>query len=55
MPLWLRKFTFQKIKEFYEKRNEEVKKSQGNSSVKEVIGADGMVKSPDFFKKTSYK
>jgi len=39
MPIWLRKFTFEKIKEFYEKEREEVKKQQNmlkNKSGKEV-------------------
>ena len=26
MPLWLRKFTFEKIREFYEKEKEEIEK-----------------------------
>jgi hypothetical protein len=28
MPLWLRKFTFNKIKEHYDKQNEETEKQQ---------------------------
>jgi hypothetical protein len=28
MPIWLRKFTFEKIKEYYEKESEEVTKQQ---------------------------
>ena len=28
MPVWLRRFTFEKIKEFYEKEREEVNKQQ---------------------------
>jgi len=28
MPIWLRKFTFNKIKEHFEKQNEEVEKQQ---------------------------
>jgi hypothetical protein len=31
MPIWLRKFTFHKIKEYHEKQNEEVEKSQGKN------------------------
>lgn len=56
MPIWLRKFTFQKIKAHYDKQQEEMEKAKGqNSKMKEVIGKDGLVKSPEFFKKTSYK
>mgnify|MGYP001564216218 CR=1 FL=1 len=28
MPIWLRKFTFHKLKEHYEKQNEEVEKAK---------------------------
>lgn len=39
MPIWLRKFTFEKIKEFYEKEREEADKHSNmlkNNSNKEV-------------------
>jgi len=39
MPLWLRKFTFEKLKEYYEKQKEEAEKQQNmlkNRSSKEV-------------------
>ena len=39
MPLWLRKFTFEKLKEYYEKQKEEAEKQQNmlkNTSGKEV-------------------
>jgi hypothetical protein len=56
MPLWLRKFTYQKIKDHYDKQNDEIKKSKSSSpNVKELISSDGTIKSPEFFKKTSYK
>ena len=32
MPLWLRKFTFEKIKEFYEKEKEEMEKRNKQTS-----------------------
>lgn len=28
MPIWLRKFTFEKLKEYYEKQKEEAEKQQ---------------------------
>jgi hypothetical protein len=31
MPIWLRKFTFHKIKEYHEKQNEEAEKAQGKN------------------------
>jgi hypothetical protein len=41
MPIWLRKFTFNKIKEHYDKQNEEAEKQQNmlknkQSSNKEI-------------------
>jgi len=33
MPIWLRKFTFNKIKEFYEQEAESYKKSQNPNSL----------------------
>jgi len=56
MPLWLRRFTYHKIKEHYDNQNKEMEKAKGkNSKMKEVIGKDGLVNSPEFLKKTSYK
>ena len=42
MPIWLRRFTFNKIKEFYNKQNESSQKSAAKNS---VINPDGTVKS----------
>ena len=39
MPVWLRRFTFEKIKEFYDKEREEAEKHQNilnNKSSKEI-------------------
>jgi len=56
MPIWLRRFTFKKIQAHYDRQNEEAEKSKKqNSNLKEVIGKDGMIKSPEFLKKFSYK
>jgi hypothetical protein len=40
MPIWLRRFTFEKIKEFYEKEREEAEKQQNllkNNDPKEIV------------------
>lgn len=41
MPLWLRRFTYEKIKEYYEKQKEEYEKQQNllnnNSKSKEKV------------------
>jgi len=31
MPIWLRKFTFHKIKEYHDKQNEEMEKARGKN------------------------
>jgi hypothetical protein len=39
MPVWLRKFTFEKLREYYEKQKEEAEKHQNllkNKSSKEI-------------------
>jgi len=33
MPIWLRKFTFQKMNEFYEKEKEEINKASGKNKL----------------------
>ena len=57
MPIWLRKFTFKEIKDFYEEEKKQMENAKsGNSQT--VIDNDGKVKSPEFLKgvkpKTSY-
>lgn len=46
MPIWLRRFTFRKIKEHYDKQSESIKHSSNQQS---VINPDGTVK-PGFAK-----
>lgn len=41
MPTWLRRFTFSKIKEYYDKQNESTQKANAKNS---VINPDGTVK-----------
>jgi hypothetical protein len=38
MPIWLRRFTFEKIKEFYEKEREEAEKQQNMMNNKNSKG-----------------
>ena len=57
MPIWLRNFTFNKIKTFYDdeaKRIDEMSKPT-DSKTTNVIGKDGKVKAPQFLNKASYK
>lgn len=55
MPIWLRRFTFEKIKEFYEKEQEEVEKQQnllknksGKDIVKPNISSSSNTSKPDY-------
>ena len=61
MPIWLRKFTFNEIKKFYE---EEKKAAEGNTPPNQtnLVGPNGKVNTPEFAKasqqykgKSSYK
>lgn len=42
MPIWLRKFTFGTIKEFYDKEQEEYNKATGNGQI--MKNADQLAK-----------
>jgi len=54
MPLWLRKFVYQKVKEHYDKQAKQAEqaKQNKNSNTQNLINPDGTVKSPT---KSSYK
>ena len=52
MPIWLRNFTFSKMKEFFEKEAADYKKAQSNGKgTSTVIDTDGMVQTPSFMEK----
>ena len=57
MPIWLRNFTFNKIKTFYDDEAERVEamSKTRDSNTKDVIGKDGKVSAPQFLNKASYK
>jgi hypothetical protein len=58
MPIWLRKFTFQEVNNFYKNQAEEIKKSQDKAKgVQNVLPADGKITPPKFKtpSKSSYK
>ena len=54
MPIWLRKLTFNRIQEFYNKEQEELKKLQSQSGKSNTTNIDmattNKVKIPDFIK-----
>jgi hypothetical protein len=51
MPIWLRKFTFSRIDEFYKKEDESVE----NKNQQTVVDPSGKITPPQFQKKSSYK
>ncbi len=50
MPLWLRKFTFHQINEFYKEENENFEKASKSKGQSNVIDSEGKVNTPDFLK-----
>lgn len=58
MPIWLRKFTFHEINNFYEKEAKEMEKAQSkNKGTKTMVPTSGKVSPPSFKtpSKSSYK
>ena len=62
MPLWLRKFTFNKLKDHYEKQNKKQDLQQvGNQQVKTLVDSSGQVNKAEFnsaakpYTKSTYK
>ena len=64
MPLWLRKFTYNQIKEYYSKEKQAIEKASSpeKSNQKTLISPDGTINTPEFVKasqkfqgKSSYK
>lgn len=47
MPVWLRKFTFKQISDFYDERNKAQKAAQ-TSGKTSLVGEDGKVNAPAF-------
>ena len=55
MPLWLRKYTFKLIKDFYDEESKQVEAAKTNSNQKTLVDPTGKVNPPQFKQKTSYK
>jgi len=62
MPIWLRTFTFNKLRDHYEQRNKKQEMQQvGNKQVKTLVDSSGNVNKGEFqaasrpYTKTSYK
>ena len=52
MPIWLRRFTFIEIQNYYQEEKEAVENS-GKSGKKTVIGTDGKIKAPEYVNQAS--
>ena len=52
MPLWLRKFVYQKVKEHYDKQAEQTKQSKQNPNTQNLINPNSIGKTPT---KSNYK
>jgi hypothetical protein len=48
MPIWLRKFTFNKMVEFYEEENNQAKASNKGNNSKTLVDSTGKVNTPEF-------
>ena len=52
MPIWLRKYTFNEIKAFYDEENKQIEKAQ-NPNKNSVVDSDGKVNIPEFLKNSN--
>jgi hypothetical protein len=57
MPIWLRKFTFLKLKEHYDKQNQEAEKQQNmmTNKSKQEISKPNIAPKPDYTTKAPRK
>lgn len=53
MPIWLRKFTFNEINNYYKERNNAAKSQSKDSNSKTMINPDGTINTPEFMKASS--
>lgn len=54
MPVWLRKFTYNSMFDFYKKKSETINGTDSNTSTKTIIDQSGKVNRENY-KKISYK
>lgn len=56
MPLWLRRFTFEQIKDYYNQKSKKIQDSQPKTPGQTtVIDSSGKVKSREHLKRPSYR
>jgi hypothetical protein len=51
MPIWLRRFTFSKIQDFYTEEKESLENKGKGGGGKTVINSDGTIKAPELLQK----
>ena len=52
MPIWLRRFTFNEIHNYYSEEKEAIAAHKNNKDTKTIINPDGTIKSPELFQKS---
>ena len=55
MPIWLRKYTFKLIKDFYEEEKESIKANQQGKDKQSLVNTEGQVSTPNFKNQSSYR
>lgn len=55
MPIWLRKFTFSRIDDFYKEEKERIEKASQDPSQQTLIDSSGKITPSQFQNKSSYK
>jgi hypothetical protein len=48
MPVWLRKFTFNKLQEYYKNEKEQIENTQNGGNKKNLIDPSGKINAPEF-------
>lgn len=48
MPIWLRKYTFTRLQEYYRKQNEELEKAKGKSTLKGSLPKGPNIRKPSY-------
>jgi hypothetical protein len=55
MPLWLRKYTFKLIKDFYDEEKQSTENAKKDKDQQTLVDPSGKITPPQFKKKSSYK
>lgn len=50
MPIWLRKFTFSEINNYYKEENKKAKEAYEGKGKQTLVNSDGKINAPEFAK-----